>query len=91
VFDRLFVDNIAQGLHRGNFKEMADRGEITAESFTAEIPDVIAGKAAGRTDPAQRIVAGLIGMGSLDLAVAKEAFKRLTVSQENILQINMIK
>jgi ornithine cyclodeaminase/alanine dehydrogenase len=90
MFDRLLVDNIAQGLHRGNFKELADKGKITAESFAAEIPDIIAAKAAGRTDPAQRIVAGLIGMGSLDLAVAEEALKRLSGSQENILQINMI-
>jgi ornithine cyclodeaminase/alanine dehydrogenase len=90
IFDRLLVDNIAQGLHRGNFKELADQGKITERSFAAEIPDVIAGKASGRTDLAQRIVAGLIGMGSIDLAVAEEAFKRLTVSQENILQINMI-
>jgi ornithine cyclodeaminase/alanine dehydrogenase-like protein (mu-crystallin family) len=89
-FDRLLVDNIAQALHRGNFKEMADRGEITAESFAAEIPDVVAGKAAGRIDTAQRIVAGLIGMGSLDLAVAEEVFKRLTVSGEKVLQVNMI-
>jgi ornithine cyclodeaminase len=89
-FDRLLADNIAQALHRGNFKEMADRGEITAESFAAEIPGVAAGKAAGRVDPAQRIVAALIGMGSLDLAVAEEAFKRLTVSGEKVLQVNMI-
>jgi ornithine cyclodeaminase/alanine dehydrogenase-like protein (mu-crystallin family) len=89
-FDRLLVDNIAQALHRGNFKEMADRGEITAKSFAAEIPDVVAGKTAGRIDPTQRIVAALIGMGSLDLAVAEEAFKRLTVSGEKVLQVNMI-
>jgi ornithine cyclodeaminase/alanine dehydrogenase len=89
-FDRLFADSIAQGLHRGNFKEMADRGEITAESFTAEIPDVAAGKVTGRVDPAQRIAAGLIGMGSLDLAVAEEALKRLAASQEKVLRINMI-
>jgi ornithine cyclodeaminase/alanine dehydrogenase len=89
-FDKLLIDSIAQGLHRGNFKEMADRGEITTESFAAEIPDIIAGKAAGRDGPAQRIAAGLIGMGSLDLVVAEEAFKRIVATEKNVLQINML-
>jgi ornithine cyclodeaminase/alanine dehydrogenase-like protein (mu-crystallin family) len=88
-FDKLFIDSIAQGLHRGNFKEMADKGEITATSFNAELQDVITGKSPGRGDPGQRIVTALIGMGSLDLAIGAEAFERLSKSGNETMQINL--
>ena len=44
--DKIAVDQVGQSLHRGNVKELAEMGEITAESFDIIIPDVLAGKAA---------------------------------------------
>jgi ornithine cyclodeaminase/alanine dehydrogenase-like protein (mu-crystallin family) len=60
-------------------------------SYAAELPEIISGKKAGRTDSSQRIVAGLIGMGSLDLSVAAEVFEKITESPENVLHISMSK
>ena len=41
--DKIAVDRVGQSLHRGNVKELAEMGEITADSFDIIIPDVLAG------------------------------------------------
>ena len=61
--DRIAVDQVGQSLHRGNVKELAEMGEITADSFDIIVPDVLAGKMPGRTDPNHRIYAQIIGTG----------------------------
>ena len=68
--DRIAVDQVGQSLHRGNVKELAEMGEITADSFDIIVPDVLAGKMPGRTDPNHRIYAQIIGTGMLDVALA---------------------
>jgi ornithine cyclodeaminase/alanine dehydrogenase-like protein (mu-crystallin family) len=65
--DKLVVDHLGQGLHRGNFKEMVDSGELNAESFAAEVTEVVAGRKIGRDNSGQRIIVALVGMGCLDL------------------------
>ena len=89
-FDKLYLDNIAQGLHRGQFLPMAHRGEITAEDFDAELPDVVAGLKAGRDDDKQRIICQLVGMGSPDLCVATLAYERIMAADEEIMRIDMM-
>lgn len=89
-FDKLYLDNIAQGLHRGQFLPMAHRGEITAEDFDAELTEVAAGKKAGRDNDTQRIICQLVGMGSLDLSVATLAYERITASDEDYVEIDMM-
>lgn len=88
-FDKLYLDNIAQGLHRGQFLPMAHRGEITAEDFDAELTEVAAGKKAGRDNDEQRIICQLVGMGSLDLSVATLVYNRVMESKEEVTRINM--
>ena len=90
-FDKLYLDNIAQGLHRGQFLPMAHRGEITAEDFDAELIEVAAGKKAGRDNDEQRIICQLVGMGSLDLSVGTLAYERITKAEEDLVQIDMMK
>lgn len=90
-FDKLYLDNIAQGLHRGQFLPMAHRGEITAEDFDAELTEVAAGKKAGRDNDEQRIICQLVGMGSLDLSVATLAYKRIVETEKDLVRIDMMK
>lgn len=89
-FDKIYLDNIAQGLHRGQFLPMAHRGEITAEDFDAELPDVVAGKKAGRDNAQQRIICQLVGMGSPDLCVATLVYERVMAAGEEITMVDMM-
>ncbi len=90
-FDKLYLDNIEQGLHRGQFLPMAHRGEITAEDFDAELTEVAAGKKAGRDNDNQRIICQLVGMGSLDLTVATLAYERVTANEGDLIRVDMVK
>ena len=89
-FDKLYLDNIAQGMHRGQFLNMAHSGEITEESFDAELPDVVAGKKAGRDNPEQRIICQLVGMGCPDLVIATMAYDRLKEADEPVVSVDMM-
>ncbi len=89
-FDKIYLDHIAQGLHRGQFLPMASRGEITAEDFAAELPDIVAGKKPGRENNEDRLMCELVGMGSPDLCIADLAYKRVIDGKESVTTIDMI-
>lgn len=89
-FDKLYLDHIAQGLHRGQFLPMAHRGEITAEDFAAELPDIAAGKKPGRENADERLMCELVGMGSPDLCVATIAYNRVMEAGEEFTKVDMI-
>lgn len=89
-FDRLYLDNIAQGLHRGQFLPMAHRGEISEKDFAAELPEIAAGKKPGRQDAGHRILCQLVGMGAPDLAVATLAYQRICQSGEDVPAVDMM-
>jgi len=89
--DKIAVDQVGQSLHRGNLKELAEMGEITAESFDILVPDVLAGKAIGRTDPKERIYAQIIGTGMLDVACAGLLLEKLAAAGEVPFQYDMTK
>ena len=89
--DKIAVDQVGQSLHRGNVKELAEMGEITADSFDIIVPDVLAGKAKGRTDPEDRIYAQIIGTGMLDVACAGLVLKRIEESGDKVFQYDMSK
>lgn len=89
-FDKLYLDNIAQGMHRGQFLNMAHTGEITEESFEAELPDVVAGLKKGRENASERIICQLVGMGCPDLAVATLAYNRILEAGEKTLSVDMM-
>ena len=88
--DKLAVDHVGQSLHRGNVKELAEMGEITAESFNIIIPDVLAGKMPARTNPDDRIYAQIIGTGMLDVAVAGLVLQKLESAGEEIATFDMM-
>lgn len=89
-FDKLLLDNIAQGMHRGQFLHMAHTGEITEESFHAELPDVVAGLKSGRENPTERIICQLVGMGCPDLAVATLAYNRIVEAGADVMRVDMM-
>ena len=89
-FDKLFLDNIAQGMHRGQFLNMAHTGEITEESFHAELPDVVAGLKTGRENNRERIICQLVGMGCPDIAVATLAYNRIMASGDAAVTVDMM-
>ena len=67
--DRLITDHIGQTLHRGNLYEPAKKGLVTEDSFSATLPDILAGTKPGRTSPEERILCQIVGMGAPDAAV----------------------
>lgn len=89
--DKIAVDQVGQSLHRGNVKELAEMGEITAESFDIIIPDVLAGKAEARTNPKDRIYAQIIGTGMLDVACAGLLLQKIEQSGEELFRFDMTK
>ena len=89
--DRIAVDQVGQSLHRGNVKELAEMGEITADSFDIIIPDVLAGKSEARTDPKHRIYAQIIGTGMLDVACAGLLLQKIAQSGEECFRFDMTK
>lgn len=89
--DKIAVDQVGQSLHRGNVKELAEMGEITADSFDIIIPDVLAGKAEARTNSKDRIYAQIIGTGMLDVACAGLLLEKLADANIDMTVIDMTK
>ena len=89
-FDKLYLDHIAQGLHRGQFLPMAHRGEITENDFAAELPEIVAGIKPGRENLLDRLMCELVGMGSPDLCIATMAFERVSKSGEEVVAVDMM-
>lgn len=89
--DRIATDHVGQSLHRGNVKELAEMGEITADSFNIVIPDVLAGKQAARTNPDDYIYAQIIGTGMLDVAVGGLVLKKIAEAGEAMPTFDMSK
>ncbi len=89
--DKIAVDQVGQSLHRGNVKELAEMGEITADSFDIIIPDVLAGKGEARTNPKDRIYAQIIGTGMLDVACAGLLLQKLEGASESLTVVDMKK
>ncbi len=89
--DKIAVDQVGQSLHRGNVKELAEMGEIDENSFDILVPDVLAGKSVGRTDPKHRIYAQIIGTGMLDVACAGLLLQKMKEAGEEPFQFDMTK
>ena len=87
--DKLVTDHIGQALHRGGFAEISAKGEITAQSFCAELPDIIAGTKSGRTSSDERILTALIGIGAHDAACAALICRRLEEIGEAVPTVDM--
>lgn len=76
--DKIIVDHVAQCLHRGDLKELSEKGEITENNIYATIGELAAGRKKGRTSDEERILCIPIGTGAMDVAVATVAYQRAT-------------
>ena len=73
---RLFCDDRAQSVASGEFEVPAAQGAIAPEDIAAELGEVIAGTAAGRTAEDEITVFDTSGIAVQDLASAKTAYDR---------------
>lgn len=73
---KLVVDSWEQNVHRGQLVRLVERGVLNRGHLWAELGDIVAGIKPGRQTDSEVIVACIIGMGSLDVALAKQAYDR---------------
>ena len=72
----LFVDDRAQSVASGELEIPVKEGAISEQNITAELGEVIAGKAAGRTNDEQITVFDTSGIAVQDLAASRVAYDR---------------
>jgi alanine dehydrogenase len=74
--DKIIVDHRDQSEHRGELVHLFHEGKMTQKNIHAEIGEVIIGTQTGREKDDEIIVAGLVGMGSEDVAVGATVLKQ---------------
>ncbi len=74
--DKIIVDHRDQAEHRGELVHLFHQGKLSQEDIHAEIGEVILGTRTGREKDDEIIIAGLVGMGSEDVAVGATVLKR---------------
>jgi ornithine cyclodeaminase/alanine dehydrogenase len=74
--DKIVVDNWAQASHRGALAGLVGAGELRHENVYGDIFEIVAGRKAGRETDDESIVGVPVGLGSLDIACAYEAYER---------------
>lgn len=73
---RLYVDDRAQAVTSGELEVAAKEGAINEADIVAELGEVVAGKAEGRTSDEQITVFDTSGIAVQDLASSKVAYER---------------
>lgn len=89
-FDTVLTDHTEQAIHRGAFKDKAEKGLITADGIDAQLTEIIAGKKQGRRSASDRILCQLVGMGSPDLCIATEVYNNLLKSGADVMKLDML-
>ena len=74
--DSIVVDHVAQCLHRGALKDLAEAGRITENSISATLGELAAGKKRITSSPSSRILCIPIGTGAMDVAAAAVVLQR---------------
>jgi len=74
--DAIVVDHVAQCLHRGALKDLAEAGRITESSITATLGELAAGKKRITSSSSSRILCIPIGTGAMDVAAAAVVLQR---------------
>lgn len=87
--DVIAVDHVAQALHRGNLKPLAELGEIDENSFDIEMGLLLAGKQSYIPDPKKRVYAQIVGMGCPDVAIAETVRLRAEKDIQNVKVFDM--
>jgi ornithine cyclodeaminase/alanine dehydrogenase len=75
--DKLVCDSWEQCTHLGELRSFAESGRLTRADVFAEIGETIAGLMPGREQDDESILVVPIGLGSLDIALARVAYDRV--------------
>lgn len=78
--DKLICDSWEQCTHLGELRSFAESGRLTRADVFAEIGDTVAGLRPGRENDDEFILVVPIGLGSLDIALAKVAYDRIAAT-----------
>jgi ornithine cyclodeaminase/alanine dehydrogenase-like protein (mu-crystallin family) len=73
---KIVVDSREQTAHRGELRKLFDAGRLRGDAIHAEIGEVVAGRKSGWEPSDRHIVGVMIGLGSLDVAIARLVLER---------------
>jgi ornithine cyclodeaminase/alanine dehydrogenase-like protein (mu-crystallin family) len=73
---RIFVDHREGCAQRGNLAPLIKAGRLGQDRIDGEVAEVVAGRLVGRASVDETVVIALIGIGSLDIALAARALER---------------
>jgi alanine dehydrogenase len=79
--DKLVCDSWEQCTHLGELRGFAESGRLTRADVHAEIGETVAGLRSGRESDDEHILVVPIGLGALDIALARVAYDRVTASE----------
>ncbi|MDP9481725.1 MAG: hypothetical protein M3P84_00700, partial [Chloroflexota bacterium] len=79
--DKLICDSWEQCTHLGELRGFAESGRLTRDDVYAEIGETVAGLRGGRESNEEYILVVPIGLGSLDIAMARVAYDRVSASE----------
>lgn len=78
--DKVIVDSWELNMRNHYFKKMVDEGLFSRAQLHAEIPEIVAGKKAGREHANERILIHTTGLVSQDVAIAHWVFEQARVA-----------
>jgi ornithine cyclodeaminase/alanine dehydrogenase-like protein (mu-crystallin family) len=73
---KIVVDSWEQTAHRGELRKLAEAGRLQRHHIHAEIGEVAVGRKAGWEPSDRHLLGVLIGLGSLDIAIARLVLER---------------
>jgi ornithine cyclodeaminase/alanine dehydrogenase len=79
--DKIIVDHIAQALHRGALKSLANQDKLSPEDIYTTIGEIVSGKCKKDILKEDRIICIPAGTGAMDVSVAAIAYKKAKEQQ----------
>jgi len=78
--DKLICDSWEQCTHLGELRSFAESGRLTRADVYAEIGETVAGLRGGRESADEFILVVPIGLGALDIALARVVYERIAAT-----------
>ena len=79
--DKLVCDSWEQCTHLGGIRPFAESGRLTRADVHAEIGETVAGLKSGRESDDEYILVMPIGLGAIDVGLARVAYDRVTAKE----------
>jgi ornithine cyclodeaminase/alanine dehydrogenase-like protein (mu-crystallin family) len=80
--DKLICDSWEQCMHLGELREFAESGRLSRDDVFAEICETVDGRKPGRERDDEYILVVPIGLGSLDIGLARFVYDRVVAQEE---------